>query len=203
MKRKIAFFLGGILILTFLSFSKKNNILYHEISYTATSLHLEKWNITDTTHVSFVKEIVDDQGRTKELRFYNSFHKLDWPGSAFLGGPIIRYDYLDNQIIETFYSADNEIANDFRGSEVPYRHIYFLNEENQIIDYKEIYKIDFELTQESFDETIKHLTFYKNLILEYDSLFTDSSYQFTYTVFGYEYAYAKMNGVNPQGKKQH
>lgn len=172
----------------------ENKTYLHEIRFTASSIELEKWNISDTTNIAFVKEFVDDKGRTKELRFYNYNHKLDWAGSGFWGGPIIRYDYTDNQIIETFFSSDNEIANDFKTSEVPYKHIYSLNNENQIIQTKQIYKIDFEWTEESFEETSKHLDFYKDYV-------DKSSGSGLEAVFGYGFAYAKMNGINPQTKK--
>lgn len=165
---------------------------YHETRYTASSIILEKWNISDTTNIPFVKELVDNEGRTMELRFYSHKNKLDWAGSGFWGGPIIRYDYVDNQIIEAFFSSDNEIANDFKTSEVPYKHIYYLNDKSQIIDMKQIYKIDFEWTKESLSETSKHLNFYQDYASEGSGL---------EGVFGYRFAYAKMNGLNPQIKK--
>jgi len=184
----------GILIFVACESSNEQKEYFHQIRYSASSIYLEKWKISDTTNTAFVAETVDNHGRTKELRFYNYNHELDWAGSGFWGGPIIRYDYTDNQIIETFFSSDNEIANDFKTSEVPYKHIYSLNSENQIIDTKQIYKIDFEWTEESFEETSKHLDFYKDYVDE-------SSGSGLEAVFGYGFAYAKMNGINPQTKK--
>ena|SRR5690606_1683876 len=188
----IPLILIGILILTSFGLQSEPKILFHKIRFTASSVELEKWNIKDTTGTAFVMETLDNYGRTKELRFYNWKHQLDWAGSGFYGGSIIKYDYEKNKIIETFFSSDNEIANDFKTSEVPYRHIYFLNDNNQIVDLKQIYKIDFEWTKESFEETIKHLEFYKNYPDEGSDL---------NNVFGYSYGFAKMNGVNPKRKK--
>lgn len=185
----ISLSLIGILILTSFGLQNEPKKLFHKIRFTASSVELEKWNIKDTTGTAFVMETLDNYGRTKELRFYNWKQQLDWAGSGFYGGPIIKYDYEKNRIIETFFSSDNEIANDFETSEVPYRHIYFLNDENQIIDLKQIYKIDFEWTKESFEKTIKHLEFYKH--------YPDEGSELN-SVFGYSYGYAKMNGINPK-----
>ncbi|WP_282124775.1 hypothetical protein [Algibacter mikhailovii] len=188
----ISISLIGILILTSLGLQNESKILFHKIRFTASSVELEKWNIKDTIGTAFVMETIDNYGRTKELRFYNWKHQLDWAGSGFYGGPIIKYDYEKNKVIETFFSSDNDIANDFKTSEVPYRHIYLLNEKNQIVDIKRIYKIDFEWTQKNFEETIKHLEFYKQ--------YPDEGSELN-NVFGFDYAYAKMNGINPERKK--
>lgn len=191
LKRKI-FLINGLLILTSFGFIGKQKTLIHKIRFTASSVHLVEWNAADTINTAFVKEIVDEFGRTRELRFYNERHQLDWTGSGFYGGSIIRYDYEASKIIETFFSSDNEIANDFETSEVPYKHIYFLDELNQIVDIKQIYKIDFEWTKESLEKTIKHLDFYKQFSNEGSELIN---------VFGYNYAYSKMNGINPIRRK--
>ena len=115
-----------------------------------------------------------------------------YPGSGYYGGPIIRYNYAADRIVETFFSQDNEIANDFKISEVPYQHIYHLNGSNQIIKVEQKYKIDFEWKKESFEETIKHLQLYKEYVDEESAL---------ETVFGYEFSFAKLNGVDPEQKK--
>lgn len=152
---------------------------------------LEKWNISDTANVSFVMETVDKLGRTEELRFHARGHRLYWAGSAFYGGPIIKYDYPENMIIETYFSADNEIANDFLTSEVPFRTIYYLNEKNEIERFEEKYKIDFEWNKESLEKTIEHLEFYK----QFESEKSDLN-----KVFGYNYAFAKLNEIDPKMK---
>lgn len=182
----------GFIFLTGFGFNENDKVVFHETEITASSVILIKWNIVDTSGVSFVQETIDNLGRTKELKFYNYRHQLAWTGSGFYGGPIIKYDYKDNLIIETFFSTDSEIANDFGETEVPYRFIYHLNDENQIIDTEAKYKIDFELTKKSLDETIKQLQFYKDHTIEDWKL--DE-------VFGYTYAIGKLHGINPKLKE--
>ena len=186
------FIIFGILILTGFGFQEKEKIVFHEIEYTASSIKLITWDIKDTSNTAFVQETIDDLGRTKELRFYNYKHQLDWAGSGFYGGPIIKYEYYENQIIETFFSSDYEIANDFWTSEVPYRFVYHLDKNHKIIDSELKYKIDFEWTKESLNKTIKHLEFYKAYTIENWKL--DE-------VFGYNYAIGKLNGINPKLKE--
>lgn len=181
----------GIFILSSFGVQNEKKIYFHQIRYTASSVELEKWNISDTANVSFVMEIVDKLGRTEELRFYARGHQLYWPGSAFYGGPIIKYDYPENMIIETYFSADNEIANDFLTSEAPFRTIYYLNEQNEIERFEEKYKIDFEWNKESLEKTIEHLELYKQFESEKSGL---------NKVFGYNYAFAKLNGIDPKMK---
>lgn len=187
----ISLSLIGILILTSFGLQNEPKILFHKIRFTASSVELEKWNIKDTTGTAFVMETIDNYGRTKELRFYNYKHELYWAGSGFYGGPIIKFDYFENKIVETFFSADNEIANDFSTSEVPYRFIYYLNGQNEIERTEMKYKMDFEWTKESLEETIKHLELYKQYAFDGSDL---------NQVFGYTYAFAKMNGINPKKK---
>ncbi|WP_299782926.1 hypothetical protein [uncultured Formosa sp.] len=187
----ISLSLIGIFILTSFGLQNEPKILFHKIRFTASSVKLEKWNIKDTIGTEFVMETIDDYGRTKELRFYNWKHQLDWAGSGFYGGPIIKYDYEKNKIIETFFSSDTEIANDFSTSEVPFRFIYYLNSQNSIERTEMKYKMDFKWTKESLEKTIKHLEFYK----QYSSEETDLD-----QVFGYTYAFAKMNGIEPKTK---
>lgn len=182
--------LCGILNLGF-GFNGNEKEVFHEIMYTASSVEIVNWNITDTSHISFVQETIDNLGRTRELRFYNYLHHLEWAGSGFFGGPIIRYDYEENRIIETFFSNDYEIANDFMTSEVPCRFIYHLNEMNQIIDSEIKYKIEFDWTRESLDKTIEHLEFYRDYIIEGEPF--DE-------VFGYNFAIGKLSGINPTSK---
>jgi hypothetical protein len=142
--------------------------------------------------VPYVQETVDKLGRTIELRFFNYNNELDYAGSGFYGGPIIKFDYYENKIIETFFISENEYANDFRNSEVPYRFVYYLNSEYQIINTEMVYKIDFEWTKESIEGTIKHLEFYKEYAMDGSDL---------NEVFGYQYAQAKYNGKNPKLKE--
>lgn len=194
MKKTYLFLLFLLIILVFVSCQEQNSkVVYHKIEFTSSSVELVQLNITDTTNTAFVKETIDDLGRTKELKFYNKKHKLDWAGSGFYGGPIIKYDYKEDQIIETFFSLETEIANDFRTSEIPFRFIYHLNDQNEILSIEMIYKIDFEWTEESLKNTIDHLEFYKQFASDGTAL---------NEVFGYTYSIAKMDGINPKLRKQ-
>lgn len=195
MNRALRFILTILItILSLISCSTESKIkeFTHKIEFTASSVELIEWNTKDTVENSYVKEFVDEKGRTIELRFYNFKNELDWTGSGFYGGSIIRFDYEKNKIIETYYSSENDLAYDIKTSEVPYRQIYFLNDQNQIVDIKQIYKIDFELTKESLSKTTEHLEFYSDYTLEKIEL--DH-------VVGYKFSYYKMNGINPELKK--
>lgn len=194
MKKSFYYIMISVTLLALTAFvfqhtDKGERIRYHEIEFTASSIHLIKWNIKDTANTSFVQEIIDSQGRTKELRFYNSRHQLAYTGSGYYGGPIIRYDYTDNRITETYFSDENEIANDFTVSEAPYRHIYHLSGHSQITKIEQRYKMDLEWTKEGVEEAIKHLELYTDYPNESSDLTS---------VFGYEFAYAKLNGKNPK-----
>lgn len=162
---------------------------FHAIEVTASSIYIKDWNTGDTTNTSYVMELTDWQGRTKELRFYNSRHQLTYTGSGFYGGPIIRYDYVGNKIIETFYSEENELAHDFRHSEVPYRFVYHLNQHMEIDSIERKYKLEVEWNKEDLDEAIDFLEEYKTFASEGSPL---------YTVFGYQFAFDKMGGVDPK-----
>lgn len=194
MKRVLVFLLL-LLVLGISSFTiLQDTVRYHKIRYTTTNVILEAYNmsVSDTLKQAFVKEYIDGEGRTRELRFYECNHQLHWPGSGFTGGPIIKYDYKDHKIIETFFVSDSEIANDFATSEVPFQHIYFLNNKNEIIDVEQFYKINFKWNNESLDSASKHLEKYKKFKPDEDPL---------KMVFGYKYAYAKYDGINPVVKE--
>ena len=124
----------AFLLVSGFGFQSKEKVLFHKITFTASSVELEQFNITDINNTAYVQETIDDLGRTKELRFYNYNNQLDWAGSGFYGGPIIKYEYEENQIIETFFNSESEIANDFSTSEVPYKFIYHLNDKNEILN---------------------------------------------------------------------
>jgi hypothetical protein len=189
MKKKnyiILFALIAFLITSF-CICYKDKIVFHGVRYTSSDVEITKWFIKDTSNINFVEESIDIWGRTKELRFYDTKHKLNWVGSGYYGGAIVKYDYYDNKIVETFFSSDSEIANDFRTSEVPYRHVYYL-EGSTIKSVSFIYKIDFQWNKESLDSTINHLKFYQ----KYNSDNSELK-----EVFGYRFASAKYKGINP------
>lgn len=181
-----------LVALTSFALKEGEKIRFHKIDVTASSIELVKWNIKDTSNTAFVQETIDKMGRTKELRFYDAKHQLTYTGSGYYGGPIIKYDYAGAKIFETFFSEENEIANDFSTSEAPYKFIYHMNKNNHIEKIEAKYKIDFDWTKESLEETIKHLELYK----QHTSGGTDLQ-----QVFGYSYASAKLNGINPKLKK--
>jgi len=191
MQKQKIYILFFILFYSLIGFAQSNNeqIKFHKIRVSASSIYLVEFDISDTSNIPYVKEIIDSNGRTKEIRFYNSLNKLTYAGSGFYGGPIIRYDYANNKITETFYSGENEIANDFSTSEVPYRFIYYLDNNNKIESVEMKYKMEFEWTNESLNETIKHLELYKKYISEGSEI---------NSIFGYTYALGKFNGIDPK-----
>jgi hypothetical protein len=176
-------------LLTAIGLPFNEKVIFHKIRFTASSVELVQWNITDTSNTAFVQETIDDLGRVLELKFYNDRHQIDWAGSGFYGGPIIKYEYGENVITETFFSTETDIANDFRSSEVPFRFIYHLNHKHEIVKTEMKYKIDFEWTNESLESTIEHLELYKQYAFDGSNL---------NRVFGYSYSLAKMNGLNPK-----
>ena len=176
--------------------TEKERAVYHEIEFTASSIKLIKWNIKDLKDKSYVKEIIDSLGRTKRLEFYNYKGNLDYPGSGYYGGPIIKYHYECNVITETAYKSDIDLANDFMYSEVPNQIIYYLNDSNEITETTFRYKVEFTMDKEVLTKIIENFELYKKLIPEtgMESYTMDS-------VFGYRFASAKLNGINPTSKK--
>jgi hypothetical protein len=185
-------FLSILILLTVLvtsfCFFNRDKIVFHAINFSSSDIRITKWFIKDTANVNFVEERIDFYGRTKELRFYNDMHKLNWVGSGYYGGPIIKYEYFDDRIIETFFSSESDIANDFKTSEVPYRHIYYI-EDDTIKSVDLIYKIDFRWNKECLDSTINHLKAYQ----KYNSVNSELT-----SIFGYDFASAKYCSVNPK-----
>ncbi|WP_298529494.1 hypothetical protein [uncultured Christiangramia sp.] len=183
-----------LLVVIFLSCNKEEGktIKYHEIEITASSINLLEKNITNKDNRSYVKEFIDSLGRTKRLEFYNSRGQLDYPGSGYYGGPIIKYHYEPNSITETAYISDIDLANDFQTSEVPNQIIYYLNDKDKIDRTVFRYKIEFNMEKDQLDEIINNLKLYKDLIpnsgLETREM--DS-------IFGYQFATAKLHGINP------
>lgn len=189
-----------IIILTLVSGCKaisqtENRVLHHSIEFTASSVKLIEFEIKPKSGESYVKETIDSLNRTNKLEFYNWRGELDWAGSGFYGGPIIKYTYNDNEIIETFFLSESEIFNDFQWSEAPYKFIYELDNDGNIKKVNSVYKIDFEFDKESIDSTINHLKFYKQFAAKNKDEIIDIDH-----VFGYTYAKGKFNGKHPKIK---
>lgn len=175
---------------------KVDDIRYHEIRFTSSSIELIELNIKQIKGKNYVKELVDSIGRTKQLEFYNTKGHLDYPGSGYYGGPIIKYHYAPNEITETAYVSENDLANDFMYSEVPNQIIYYLNTENEITESIFRYKVDFTMEKEVLTKIIENFELYNDLIPE-----TGMESDLMDSVFGYQFASAKLNGVNPKNKK--
>ncbi|MCH4824561.1 hypothetical protein ML462_15415 [Gramella lutea] len=189
--RIVSFFLLVVIFLSCNKEEEEKRIKYHEIEITASSINLLEKNITNKDNRSYVKEFIDSIGRTKRLEFYNSRGQLDYPGSGYYGGPIIKYHYEPNSITETAYTSDIDLANDFQTSEVPNQIIYYLNDKNEIDRTVFRYKIEFNMEKDQLDEIINNLKLYKDLIpnsgLETREM--DS-------IFGYQFATARLHGIN-------
>ena len=163
--------------------------LFHKIEFTASSVELLKWNINSTKGISFVKETIDKKGRTTELRFFDHNGNLSWVGAA-IGAPIIKYEYLDNKIIETFYLNENSSTYDFYESELPYKQVYLLDDNKNIIDCEIKYNIEFNWSKNDIERVTNHLENYKNYTQEDDCNLEE--------ITGYNFAYAKFNRTNPK-----
>jgi len=176
--------------------TKVDDIRYHEIMFTASSIELIQLNIKEIKGKNYVKELVDSIGRTKQLEFYNTNGHLDYPGSGYYGGPIIKYHYEPKSIIETAYISDIDLANDFMFSEVPNQIVYDLNNSGEIENTTFRYKVEFNLDKEQIDKIIENFKLYRNLIPEtgMESYTMDS-------VFGYQFASGKLKGFNPKRNK--
>ena len=185
-----------LLILTSCTEAKVDNIRYHEIEFTSSSVQLIEYNIEDFRGKNYVKEYIDSLGRTKRLEFYNANGHLDYPGSGYYGGPIIKYHYETKVITETAYTSDIDLANDFLHSEVPNQIIYYLNDNNEIEESTFRYKVEFIMKKEYLSEIIQQFELYKNLIPNsgMEGYLMDS-------IFGYQFASAKLNGINPKSQK--
>ena len=190
-----------ILLVLFSSCLGKSQITeneqYHAIEFTTSSVKLLEFNIQTTDGKAYVKETIDSLNRTAKLEFFNWKGELGWAGSGFYGGSIIKYEYSENKIIETFFSDESEIFNDFQWSEAPYRFEYTLNDEGDLTKVKSVYKIDFEFNTESIDSTISHLKFYRKFAPNTSEETMDVDH-----VFGYTYAIAKLDGKHPKLKKE-
>ena len=173
-----------------------DDIRFHEIRFTASSIELIELNVNDIKSKSYVKEFIDSIGRTKRLEFYNHKGHLDYPGSGYYGGPIIKYHYEPKTIIETAYISDIDLANDFMFSEVPNQIIYDLNNSGEIENTSFSYKVEFNMDKEKLDKIIENFKLYQNLIPEtgMESYPMDS-------VFGYQFASGKLKGINPKRNK--
>ena len=184
------------IILTSCTERQVDDIRYHEIRFTTSSIELIELNTKEIKGKNYVKELVDSIGRTKQLEFYNTKGHLDYPGSGYYGGPIIKYHYEPKVITETAYTSDIDLANDFMYSEVPNQIIYYLNNDNEITESTFRYKVEFTMEKEVLTKIIENFELYNNLIPEtgMESYLMDS-------VFGYQFASAKLNGINPKNKK--
>jgi hypothetical protein len=98
---------------------------------------------------------------------------------------------MSNKIIENYFIQDTGKTNDFMDSEVPYKTIYYLNDNDEIIKTESKYMIDFVLNQENIDAIIEHLKIYKN----YTSGLSSGK---PFEIFGFSFALSKLNGINPK-----
>ncbi|WP_373060317.1 hypothetical protein [Zunongwangia sp. H14] len=166
----------------------QNKILFHQYSPTASSWDIVKWNLKDTTGVNFIlKEIVDKQGRVKELDFLEKGKLIKDP-LCYLANKV-TYKYKNNEIIETLYQNDHPIlATD---CEMNYKRIYHLDKEKNIDKIEYFSKYDFS----QIDST--EIKQWKEWVPEYKVVTPDST---QLEIEYYYHSFSKMNGAYPVSK---
>lgn len=175
----------SIIVFLNISFTSCQNerVLYHECCSTASSLQIDKWNITDKDNRCAMRETVDEKGRVKRLEFLIN---NGGPSLCYLP-TIVEYEYTENLIIETLFDNRKEkmIANE---CEMNYKTIYHLND-GYIIKSETFFHIDSISYSPSEIEEVKK---YINPYIEYEVVDTVNSF-----VEFYALSFAKYNGKFP------
>lgn len=153
---------------------------YHEYHPTASDNEVIKWNISkDSIKLVrwYIEETTDKFSRVVELRFLKN-GKLRANTLCYLPD-IVKYFYPDKKtIIETFYSSNYTPVNSLE-CEAPYKIIYKLNDNFQIIKARVKFHFDeAEMLKEGFSR--------KDILVEYNALkkqMKDSSFNESYSKF--------------------
>ena len=172
-------------------------ILFHEYSPTASNWDIIQWNISDTTNVIWVlKEVVDKQGRVKELVFLEN-GKVDFHGLCYLTTRV-TYEYQDRKIIERFYIADDPML--ATECEMNYMSIYHLDEENYIEKKENFFAFDFSDMDSISIKIIKEEIPEHNTVIPGSVPITMGGFELEpiqLEINYYYFSYAKMNGIYP------
>ena len=187
MKRKthIIFILFFVILKT----NGQEKVLYHEYSPTASSWNILEWNIENKDEKTWVlKETLDSKGRVILLEFLKN-GELITDHLCYLANKV-RFEYLDNLIIETLYDSDMELlATD---CEMSYKSIYHLTKNNKIEKIEFFSKYDFTNIESNEIEKWKTEWAPEYRIVTPDSRILQIDY--------YYHSFGKMNGVYPVSK---
>jgi|TARA_B110000967_G_C18626181_1_gene431303 hypothetical protein len=187
MKRKthIIFILFFVILKT----NGQEKVLYHEYSPTASSWNILEWNVENKDEKTWIlKETLDSKGRVILLEFLKN-GKLITDHLCYLANKV-RFEYLDNLIIETLYDSDMELlATD---CEMPYKSIYHLTENNKIEKIEFFSKYDFTNIKSNEIEKWKTEWAPEHRVVTPDSRMLQIDY--------YYHSFGKMNGVYPVSK---
>ena len=188
--------IGAFFLLTNSVFSQEK-ILFHEYEPTASSWNIIQWNIIDTINVKWVlKEIVDDEGRVKELIFLEN-GKVNFAGLCYLATHV-TFEYKNRKIIEKLYRADEPLL--ATECEMHYMSIYHLDDENYIEKQEIFFAFDFSGMDSASIEIIrKYIPEYHVIIPGFVPI-TEDEYKLApiqLQVDYYYHSYSKMNGIYP------
>jgi hypothetical protein len=159
--------------------------IFHKYEPTASSWEIVQWNLTDTANAFYtLREIVDENGRVKELDFLKNGVLYD-DCLCYLANRV-TYEYNEGQIVERLFHNDYELlATD---CEMPYKSIYYLDNQNYILKIESFSKYNFS----GMDSTeIKNWIEWVPTVRV--QLPDSSQLQIDY----YYHSFAKMNGVYP------
>jgi hypothetical protein len=173
--------------------------LFHLYQPTASVSEIVKWNIKDTTNVRFiVKEEIDEFNRVTSIQYLMDGKVYDY--NPMYNIQNIQFEYKDNMIIERYLdSKGNQLT--FLDDETPSYREYYLNENNEIIDCKTIFNIEFDkISIEQFKRIEELLKFWReNVLSETDSMNESTTDECSMNfIYGYLFSYSKMNGIFPK-----
>jgi hypothetical protein len=178
------------LILTFLLlnfYENSGQVLFHDYCETASSWDIIKWNTPDSlVHAFILRETVDNKGRVIQLEFLENGK---YSGHlCYLANRVI-FEYTDNKIIETLFSADKPLyATD---CEMWYKKIYHLDSDDYIT------KVETFALYDTAGLNSAEIAQWKKWVPEYSVQDTNSG---QFHVDYYDYSYSKMSGLYPISK---
>lgn len=191
-------------ILSTLSLSAQNKILYHAYSPTSSDYMITKWNISRDSfsqYQFYVEETVNNKGQVIQLRFLEN--GIPCKDNLCYLADIVRFEYPNpSQIIETEYECDGINPMNALFCEVNYKTIYAIDNKCNILNAEIEYFIDKEaaikagiysgindegikIELDSFEEEKKNINLEENYA----------------SIRYYSKSFAKYNGKYPIHKK--